>query len=101
MKIYILIPVHNNRDTTLKCLELLSKQTFHDFTVTVTDDGSTDGTYGAICEQFPQVTVLRGDGDLWWTGAINMALEHVLALVDLDDCILTLNNVHRGYYVQT
>ena len=92
MKIHILIPVHNNRDTTLKCLELLSKQTFRDFTVTVTDDGSTDGTYGAICEQFPEVTVLRGDGKLWWTGAMNMALEHVLALVDDDDCILTLNN---------
>lgn len=92
MRFHILIPVHNNRDTTLRCLEFLSKQTFRDFTVIVTDDGSTDGTCAAICEQFPEVTVLRGDGNLWWTAAINMALEHVLALVDNDDCILTLNN---------
>ncbi len=92
MKIHILIPVHNNRDTTLKCLELLSKQTFRDFTVTVTDDGSTDGTYGAICEQFPEVTILHGDGDLWWTGAINMALQDILPKTADDDYVLTLNN---------
>lgn len=92
MKIHVLIPVHNNRDITLKCLGSLSKQTFQDFTVTVTDDGSTDGTYEAICEQFPEVTVLRGDGNLWWTAAINLALEHVLRFADDDDCTLTLNN---------
>jgi GT2 family glycosyltransferase len=92
MKIHVLIPVHNNRDITLKCLELLSKQTFQDFTVTVVDDGSTDGIYETICEQFPTVTVLRGDGNLWWAAAINMALEHVLRFADDDDCILTLNN---------
>lgn len=86
------MPVHNYREVVLECLRLLSLQTWKDFDVTVTDDGSTDGTYEAICEKFPNVTVLRGDGNLWWTGATNMALEHVLRFADDDDYILTLNN---------
>ena len=92
MKIHIVIPVHNNCRITLECLRLLSLQTWKNFDVTVTDDGSTDGTYEAIRQRFPDVTVLRGDGNLWWTGAINMALEYILPRAADDDYILTLNN---------
>lgn len=58
----------------------------------MTDDGSTDGTSEAIREFFPYVTVLRGDGNLWWAGAINMALQHILPKASDDDYVLTLNN---------
>jgi len=92
MMIHIVIPVRNNLEVTLECLRLLSLQTWRDFDVTVTDDGSTDGTYEAIREQFPSVTVLRGDGNLWWTGAINTALEYILPKTADDDYILTLND---------
>jgi len=70
----------------------LSLQTWKNFDITVTEDGSTDGTYEAIRQQFPEVTVLCGDGNLWWTGAINMALEYILPRAEDGDYILTLNN---------
>ena len=92
MKFYILIPVHNNVEVTIPCLRLLARQTWQDFEVVVTDDGSTDGTAETIAREFPAVTVLEGDGNLWWTKATNLALRHALEHAADDDYILTLNN---------
>ena len=92
MQIHILIPVRNNLQTTLQCLSLLINQTYNNFDITVVDDGSTDGTPDAIRDQFPNVTLLQGDGSLWWTGAINMALGHVLPKAAETDYVLTLND---------
>jgi GT2 family glycosyltransferase len=47
--------------------------------VIVVDDGSTDGTGEAVHEHFPKVTVLRGDGQLWWTGAIVLGMKEAIA----------------------
>ncbi|MBD2108548.1 glycosyltransferase family 2 protein [Nodosilinea sp. FACHB-13] len=97
-KAYILIPVHNRRATTLGCLQDLDRN--GDLTrhrVVVIDDGSTDGTRAAIQASFPSVTVLAGDGHLWWTGAICLGMEYAIAqgaqyLVWLnDDCRLAPN----------
>lgn len=75
--IYIIIPVHNRKNLTLECLENLSQcgdlQRYH---VVVIDDGSTDGTTEAIDSLYPEVTVLAGDGNLWWTGAIKKGMEY-------------------------
>lgn len=92
MNIYVLIPVHNNKQETLNCLSYLSKQTFTKFKTIVINDGSTDGTPEAIKKSFPKVEVLTGNGELWWTGAINLALSKFLPLVQKDDYFLTLNN---------
>ncbi|MBD1872972.1 glycosyltransferase family 2 protein [Nodosilinea sp. FACHB-131] len=79
-KAYILIPVHNRRAITLSCLQNLDRN--GDLTrhrVVVIDDGSTDGTGAAIAANFPTVTVLAGDGNLWWTGAIRLGMEYAIA----------------------
>ena len=69
--VYILIPVHNRQQITLRCLEVLShngdRGKYH---IIVIDDGSTDGTSDAIQRHYPTLTVLTGDGQLWWAGAI-------------------------------
>lgn len=94
-KAYVLIPVHNRRAITLGCLQDLDRN--GDLTrhrVVVIDDGSSDGTGAAIRASFPSVTVLAGDGNLWWTGAIRLAMEYAIAqnathLIWLnDDCRL-------------
>lgn len=75
--VYILIPVHNRRSTTLSCLENL-KQTgdLQRYYGVVIDDGSTDGTGDAIRTLYPEVVVLVGDGNLWWTGAIALGMQY-------------------------
>ena len=81
MKVAIIIPVFNRRETTLSCLKQIDAMDTCGvvINVVVVDDGSTDGTASAIHAEFPSVVVLEGDGNLWWTGAINMGVEYALA----------------------
>lgn len=75
--VYILIPVHNRKAVTLTCLDRLQRNGDLDrYHLVVVDDGSTDGTAEAIQARFPQVTILKGDGNLWWTGAITMGMQY-------------------------
>ncbi|UBF24686.1 glycosyltransferase family 2 protein [Kovacikia minuta CCNUW1] len=92
--VYLIIPVHNRKELTLTCIENLSRQgALETYCVIVVDDGSTDGTGSAICTLYPEVIVLRGDGNLWWTGAVSMGMEYAISkganyLIWLnDDCL--------------
>ena len=77
--IWMVIPVHNRRETTLGCLRhLRTTGALAWLNVCVVDDGSSDGTSAAIQAEFPCVTVLRGDGQLWWAGAICLGMRHAL-----------------------
>lgn len=76
--LFVVIPVHNRRGLTRRCLESLREQTIHDFSVIVVDDGSADGTGEMIASEFPEVILLRGDGNLWWTRATNLGVQYAL-----------------------
>jgi GT2 family glycosyltransferase len=67
--IYIVIPVFNRKHYTKDCLLSLSAQTYSVFKTIVVDDGSTDGTADMLKEEFPEVIVLKGTGNLFWTAA--------------------------------
>jgi GT2 family glycosyltransferase len=76
----VIIPVHNRRDLTLACLRhLRASGDLEPIGVIVVDDGSTDGTSEAVRAEFPKVEILRGDGSLWWTGAIALGMQHAFA----------------------
>jgi len=92
MKIFIAIPVFNRLQQTRECVGSLEQSEFRDFEIVICDDGSTDGTSEYLAEHHPAVTVLQGDGQLWWTGGINRCLEYILPLAADDDLVLTLNN---------
>ena len=88
----VVIPAFNRRDITLNSLRQLEELDWAgvDHTVIVIDDGSTDGTGQAILNTYPSAIVLQGNGDLWWTGAINLGLRHA---IDIDaDYVLLLND---------
>ena len=58
----------------------------------ICDDGSTDGTTEYLQQYFPEVILLQGDGNLWWSAGINKCVEKALALCNEGDYILTINN---------
>ena len=89
-KLSIIIPVHNRREITRRCLFCLQKQTYSNFDIIVIDDGSTDGTSEMIKKDFPEIILLHGDGNLWWTGATNLGIKY--ALKKGAELILTLND---------
>jgi GT2 family glycosyltransferase len=79
-RVFIVIPVHNRREITLACLRRLRTDGVLAWaTALVVDDGSSDGTGAAVAAEFPEVVVLRGDGDLWWTGATALGMREALA----------------------
>ena len=91
MKAYIIIPVHNRRNISLKCLQKLAEfQVFSMCQVIVIDDGSTDHTAEEIQKQYPQVILLSRNGDLWWGGAIVLGMKY--AIENNADYLIWLND---------
>jgi N-acetylglucosaminyl-diphospho-decaprenol L-rhamnosyltransferase len=90
--IFIIIPVFNRKVLLHNCLSSLRNQTNQNFQVIVVDDGSTDGTSDMLQENFPKVTILKGDGSLWWTGATNVGVRHALSICQENDFIMALND---------
>lgn len=56
-------------------LDSLRAQTFKDFTLTVVDNASTDGSVEAVRERMPEATVLRNFKNLGFSHAHDQAIE--------------------------
>lgn len=91
MLVHVLIPVFNRLPMTKVVLDCLRAQKSVPLNIVVIDDGSTDGTAEFLAKQ-ESVTTLHGDGTLWWGGAIDLGLRHVLASAAPDDFVLFVNN---------
>lgn len=76
--IAVILTVHNRKAKTLKCLQQLYAQLPLDgFQVDVylTDDGCTDETPEAVRQEFPQVHIIHGDGNLFWNRGMYTAWQ--------------------------
>lgn len=92
MTIHVLMPVFNRLRLTQAMIECLRAQRVDEpLSIVVVDDGSTDGTAEFLGVQ-TDIAVLHGDGSLWWGGAMDLGLRHVLPLADEQDWILFVNN---------
>jgi GT2 family glycosyltransferase len=98
----ILIPVHNGLSFTRQCIhELLTALvsagiSSNTFSLVVIDDGSTDGTPEWITSNYPNIHLLRGDGNLWWSGAINLGINYALTTLQSEWVLLWNNDITPG-----
>lgn len=92
IKVEIVTPVHNRRDETLECLRSVAASDLDGLAVhvVIVDDGSTDGTAEAVTKDFPDVQIVPGDGQLWYTAGANLAIA--TALKHDPDYVLLINN---------
>ena len=90
--VYAICGVHNNIKHTKKLLPCLLKQDFSNIKIIIIDDGSTDGTIFYIKKNYPKVKVIKGDGNLWWTGSIALGIEQVKKTAQEGDFVLIINN---------
>ncbi len=93
MLIAVLITCFNRMNGTIKCLHLLHSEmrsVSSVFKVFLVDDNSTDGTVVAVQKMFPDVTVMRGNGSLYWNRGMLLAWQE--AIKDNYDSYFWLND---------
>lgn len=88
--VFIIIPIHNGLENTIKCLTHIRDLDYGNFRTVVVDDGSQDGSYEYINSHFPEVMLLKGKGQWWWSGSVNRGIEH--ARRHQADYVCLLNN---------
>lgn len=93
-RIIVVVASFNRKETTLRCLKSLLQQNGAGTTwfldVVLLDDASTDGTRQAIAREFPQVSLLQGNGNLFWGGGMHRAMTE--AIKRDPDYVLMLND---------
>ena len=97
-RVGIVVPVHNRLSHTQQLLAELRSSDHDEAMIVVVDDGSTDGTSEYLQERDPDVLVLHGGGDLWWSGSANLGCRfaidrgaEVLVLLNNDDVRVSEN----------
>jgi GT2 family glycosyltransferase len=93
LKLCLVMTCFNRREQTLACLEAVSASTGLANVLlrgVLVDDGSTDGTAEAVRARFPWVTVIEGDGELYWCRGMHRAFE--AALLEGHDHYVWLND---------
>jgi GT2 family glycosyltransferase len=80
----------NQPDHTLACLRSLGELDYPNVTVTVVDNGSTDGSPALIRERFPNVTLIENGLNLGFAAGNNVAIEPAMRAGA--DYVMLLNN---------
>lgn len=100
--IAIIMPVFNGISFTEKAikfiyagiLEINPQQ--YKFELVVVDDNSSDGTSDNIRRNFPEVHLLKGDGNLWWGGGINKGAKFAIENLNATYILLWNNDIQNN-----
>ena len=101
--IAVLLTCYNRKDKTRKCLEqlFLAQHCFNEkheqqvyISLFITDDKCTDGTFDAVADicKNHELTVIEGDGNLYWAGGMRTAWAKALLEKDRWSFYLLLND---------
>lgn len=105
----IILPVFNGLEFTRKCISNLRKaiqrasSAEYDVNIVVVDDGSKDGTADWITgQQDKKLHLLKGDGNLWWSGGVNVGVKYSIDHLKSDYLLLWNNDITAAdnYFVE-
>lgn len=88
-----MLTCYNRKEYTVSCLKTLVEGNPNiSFHFIVTDDQSKDGTGAALEELGYSLTLLSGDGQLFWNGGMYKALEYALQEASKTDYYMLVND---------
>ncbi|MCC4214248.1 glycosyltransferase family 2 protein [Leeuwenhoekiella parthenopeia] len=90
-RIAALITCFNRVEKTIDCIGRL-QSIDSKIDVYLVDDGSTDGTSEKVNQAFPKVSVIRGNGNLYWNRGMHLAWKMALINKVKYDYFLWLND---------
>lgn len=77
-RIAVLMTCYNRRNKTIKCLSNLMSQNpscNRKIELYIVDANSSDGTFEAIKEQFPEANLIRCENNTFWCGGMRIAFQ--------------------------
>jgi GT2 family glycosyltransferase len=86
-RLSVVVPTHDTRDLTLRCVETLEAEGTDALEIVVVDDGSSDGTAEALAAAHPRVRVVRNVPAAGFTRAANRGMAEARG-----DLLLLLNS---------
>ena len=66
---------YNGKDITLEAIESLSEMTYQNFSIIHADNGSTDGSFEAVADKFPDVINVRVDENRGAARGLNFGMK--------------------------
>jgi GT2 family glycosyltransferase len=91
--VYCVVPTHNRLNKLKICIGCLENQEYTDWKLIVVDDGSTDGTDLYVRSlKSRNIHIIRGDGSLWFAGAIHLGINYAKERAEKGDYLLVLND---------
>lgn len=92
-QIFIILPTFNRSKITNIFADCLLEQKFKNYHLILVDDGSADDTVKSIKEKIKNITVIMGDGNLWWAGAVQQGINWLRHNIkDLSKIVLIAND---------
>lgn len=93
-KLAVIIPTHNRKKELKNLLDQIDNQKVkgnYSITTVVVVDGSTDGTLEMLEIYYPNIQIVHGDGNWWYTKSMNEGFKYAVENIN-PNYILTLND---------
>jgi GT2 family glycosyltransferase len=79
VKTVVVVPNWNGLDFLADCLNSLVAQSAHNFSITVVDNGSIDGSRELMQHQYPSIKVIMREKNYGFTGGTNPGIQDAIA----------------------
>lgn len=93
MDVTVIFTCFNRKEKTIKCVKSLIKGNKNiNISFIIVDDNSTDGTVEALKVIDNNICIINGNGNLFWSGGMRIAIDNYFKIPKRSDYVLLVND---------